>query len=93
MLTDVEFDPFGRIFYYNSTSVVNANSLINNNGLHFMFDTMDLRYTFNITSGAATDTVMHLDNYKNVYLKVIPLENGKCKIASATPLVQELPTT
>lgn len=93
MLTNVEFDPFGRIYYYDSATNIAANKLVNNAGLTFMYDLIDLRYTFNLVSDTATSTAMHLDSNKNVYLKVIPLENGKCKIVSAIPLVQELPTT
>ena len=93
MLTNVEFDPFGRIFFYNTTTTIAANSLINNSGPVYMYDLIDLRYTFNITSGVASETVMTLVSNKNVYLKVYPTTNGKVKLASATPLVQELPST
>ena len=91
MLTNVEFDPFGRIYYYNSTTNISANGRISNSGPAFMWDLFDARYTFNLVNGTATETAMNLVAYKNVYIKLSPQSNGKVKLASATPLVQELP--
>lgn len=87
ILTNVEFDPFGIIYYYGSTSGVSANGYISAGSLYYHYGA-DLRYTFNIST-----TVNALTTNKNVYLKVSPQSNGKVKLASATPLVQDLPTT
>lgn len=87
ILTNVEFDPFGIIYYYDSTSGVSANGYISAGSLYYHYGA-DLRYTFNIST-----TVNALTTNKNVYLKVSPQSNGKVKLASATPLVQDLPTT
>lgn len=88
ILTNVEFDPFGLILYYNSTTTFSANNAAATTYLAWVFDTVDLRYTFNIS-----DSVNPLITDKNVYLKVSPQNNGKVKLASATPLVQTLPST
>ena len=86
MLTDVEFDPFGRIYYYNNTTVVNAGGTVGAGGLFWSQGAIDLRYSFNCSGSTLTAK-------KPVYLVVTPLSNGRCKIASADPLAQELPTT
>lgn len=88
ILTNLEFDPFGRIYYYDSTTTVNAGNLISGGALYYTRSGTDLRYTFNISA-----SVSPLTAHKYVYMKVIPLANGKVKLASAMPLVQELPTT
>lgn len=84
MLTSVQFDPFGHIFYWNSTGTINANAAIRGDYLYNSCN-IDLRYTFNVTS--------NLTASKDVYLKVSPQTNGLVKMASATPLVQTLPTS
>ena len=88
ILTNVEFDPFEQIYYYDSTTSVSANSLISGNALQYTKDNLDLRLVFNIN-----DTTSPLTLHKDVYMKVTPLSNGKVKLASAMPLVQELPST
>ena len=85
MLTNVEFDPFGRIYYYSSTSTVAANGNISGGGRFWAINGVDLRYSFN----CGTTLTAH----KPFYLVVTPLSNGKVKIASTTPWVQTLPTT
>lgn len=94
MLTDVEFDPFGRIYYYSTTTTSPGGAPVaSSSSLLFMHELADLRYTFNITSGTASEGVAKLTDKQPVYLKVAPLSNGKVKLASAAPLVQELPST
>ncbi len=83
MLTNVTFDPFGKIYYYNTTTTIAANGNINGGSLLY-HAVVDFRYSVNQTTITA---------YKDVYLQVIPQSDGMVKIASATPLVQELPTT
>ena len=84
MLTNVEFDPFGKIFYYNSTTAVSANAAAGAGALFYSISGMDLRYTFN----CGTTLTAH----QPFYLVVTPTSGGKCKIASATPWAQTLPS-
>ena len=88
ILTNIEFDPFEQIYYYDSSTTVNANSLIGGNALAYTKENIDLRIVFNID-----DNTSPLTLHKDVYMKVTPLSNGKVKLASAMPLVQELPST
>lgn len=84
MLTSVDFMPFGKIFYWNSTNTVNANANIGSGSLYYICS-VDLRYTFN----CGTTLTAH----KNIYLKCSKQSNGKVRIADASPLTQTLPTT
>ena len=88
ILTDVEFDPFGEIFYYASTTNVAANGDVPGTYLCFAHGDVDLRYSLNISN-----TVNPLTAKKDVYIKVSPQANGKVKLAAAYPIVQDLPTT
>ena len=84
-LTDTDFDPFGPIFYWNSSSWYNAGRTIDATYL-WVKRAVDLRYSFN----EGTTLVEH----KSVYLKCEPLTNGRAKFASGGhPIVQDLPTT
>ena len=82
-LTTEEFDPFGHIMYYNSTTNVNANASITGNQLYYQLN-IDLRYSFN--------TGTTLTNNRAVYLVAVPQSNGKAKLHS-TPITQTLPST
>jgi len=77
MLTDVEFDPFGWILYYNTTTTVSAGSNVGAGSLGWAWSGIDLRYTFNCGTT--------LTSHKPFYLVVTPTSNGKCKIASSSP--------
>lgn len=81
-LTTEAFDPFGPIWYYNTTTTVNAGS--NAGSLYYYANTIDLRYSFN--------TAKTLTASKNVYIVCDPQSNGKVKLAS-NPISQSLPTT
>ena len=85
MLTNVEFDPFGWIYYYSSTTAISAAGGIGAGSLYFHYSGVDLRYTFN----CGTTLTAH----KPIYLVVTPTSNGMCKIASTTPWTQTLPST
>jgi len=85
MLTNVEFDPFGDIFYYATTTTVNANARVNGGYMCYAHGALDLRYTFNCGQT--------LTAYAPVYLKVSLQSNGKVKIADSTPWEQTLPST
>lgn len=88
ILTDIEFDPFSQIYYYDSTTTISADGSISAGALYYSRNDIDLRYSFNIDNSTDPLTI-----HKDVYMKVTPLANGKVKIASAMPLVQELPET
>ena len=82
-LTTAEFNPFGQILYYNSTTAVSANGAIAASALVQQIN-MDLRYSFN--------TGTTLTSGKDVYVVATPQSNGMAKLAS-TPISQTLPTT
>ena len=86
MLTTMEFDPFEKIYYYSSTTAIAANGSINGSALCYTRSGLDLRYTFNCGDSSLTA-------HKDVYLKCSKQSNGKFRIASASPLVQALPTS
>ena len=86
MLTTVEFEPFEKIYYYDSTTAVAANGSINAGTLYYTRSGLDLRYTFNCGDSSLTA-------HKDVYLKCSKQSNGKFRIASASPLTQALPSS
>ena len=81
-LTTEAFDPFGPIWYYNTTSTVNAGSKAGS--LYYYANTIDLRYSFN--------TANTLTASQNVYIVCDPQSNGNVKLAS-NPISQYLPIT
>ena len=85
MLTDVEFDPFGCIYYWESTATKAANATVDGGTPRYAYWAVDLRYTFN----CGTTLTAH----KPLYLKTSLQSNGMVKLASASPLAQALPTT
>lgn len=85
MLTNVEFDPFGDIYYYNTTTAVTAGKRISGNNLCYSYATADLRYTFNCDKTLTANAPF--------YLKVIKQSNGKVKLATGNPWAQTLPST
>ena len=84
MLTNVEFDPFGEILYYNTTGTINANARVPGGNSLYMAN-LDLRYSFNCGST--------LTAFAPFYLVVDLQSNGKVKLASTTPWSQTLPST
>lgn len=88
ILTEVEFDPFGEIYYYVTTSTIAKDASAAATNMTYARGAVDLRYSLNISA-----SVNALTEAKDVYMKVIPLSNGKVKLAAAFPLVQELPNT
>lgn len=87
MLTGVDLDLSEKIYYYDSTTTVAANGSIGAGVLHFTrASVVDLRYTFNIETTTLTA-------HKDLYLKVSMQSNGLFRLASASPLVQTLPST
>lgn len=80
-------DPFGAIYYYGSTSTVNANDSFGAASLWQQY-AISLGYSFNTTGAALT-----LSYPKAVYIKAAPTSDGKAIIDADTPYVQTLPTT
>ena len=85
MLTDVEFDPFGEILYYSTSTALDPEARIGATSALFEYGAIDLRYTFNCAST--------LTSFEPIYLKVIIQSNGKAKIATDQAWAQELPST
>lgn len=85
MLTDVEFNAFGHIFYYTSTTTISASANIGAGSTAWAWSGINLRYTFNCGTTLTAN--------KPFYLVVTPTSNGKCKIASTTPWAHTLPST
>lgn len=86
ILTNVEFDAFGKIYYYGTTTTVAANTRITTQNLYYHYTYVDLRYIFNVTTSTFTGN-------EPLYLVVSPQSNGRVKLASATPYTQTLPST
>ena len=84
MLTNEEFDPFGEIVFWDTTNIIAANGAINNTRKFTC--AFDLRYTFNCGTSSLTGN-------RPLYLKVSLQSNGKVKLASASPLIQTLPSS
>lgn len=86
-LTTEAFDPFGQIFYYESTNTYSAGAKLANWNRMWLFSgnsLVDLRYSFN------TGTTLTAN--KAVYLVCVPQSNGLAKLHSA-PIAQDLPTS
>lgn len=82
-----KINPFGSIFYYSATASVAANTRPSATALWEQY-AIALGYSFNRTGAALT-----LTSWKPVYLKCAPQTDGSAIIDSATPYVQDLPTT
>ena len=82
-LTTSEFNPFGDILYYSSTTTISANANIPAFVLWAQYS-VNLSYSFNTTNT--------LTAQKAVYIVATPQANGKAKLYS-TPITQALPTT
>lgn len=84
-LTTESFDPFGPIYYYNSTTTYSANAVIAADGALYDQYRFDLRYSFN--------TGTTLTAYKLVYLVMKLDDNGRTAKLHSTPITQTEPTT
>ena len=86
-VTQIKIDPFGDIRYYSSTTSVNVSSHPGATALWQQY-VVTLGYSFNRTGAALT-----LISRKPVYVVAAPQEDGSAIIDSATPFVQDLPTS
>ncbi len=84
MLTTVDFMPFGKIYYYSSTTNVAANANMTT-ALYYHRNGVDLRYTFNCEKT--------LTAHRNIYLKCAKQSNGMFRIVADPCWTQTLPTT
>ena len=87
-LTTDSFDPFGEIFYWNSTNTYSANTNIGNVNLYRQY-LADFRYSFNC---GGYDTTSTLTAREPLYLVAVPQSDGTAKLHDS-PLTQVLPTT
>ena len=88
-----KFDPFGEIYYYNSTTTKAANAALGNDVLYRQV-LVDARYAFDISASSTSK----FDPRKPVYLTAILQSDGTAiltKPAGSTigPLAQDLPST
>lgn len=84
VLTTEDFDPFGPIYYYASTTNKAADANINNAYCYFKTHSADMRYSFNTGST--------LTPYRAVYLVAKMQPNGRAKLHTS-PISQSLPSS
>ena len=84
-LTTDSFDPYGAIYYYNTTTGVAASESPSASYMWLLYHNVDLRYGFN-----AGTTLVAKDN---VYIKCSPQNDGSVKLAGNDCIVQSLPNT
>lgn len=83
-LTTNEFNPFGDIFYYATTTTVSSGGTFGNFTLYRQYELVDLRYSFN--------TGTTLTAKKAVYMVCAPQTSGMVKLHTS-PISQTLPNT
>ena len=84
-LTTDSFDPYGAIYYYNTTTGVAAGESPGASYMWLLYPTVDLRYGFNTGT-----TLIAKDN---IYIKCSPQSDGSVKLAGDDCIVQTLPST
>ena len=87
-LTTDSFDPFGEIFYWNSTTTYSANANVGNGSWYRQY-LADLRYSFNC---GGYDVASTLTARAPLYLVCSPQSDGTAKLHSS-PLSMTLPST
>ena len=83
-LTTEEFDPFGPIYYYSSSTTRTTSDLTTAGTLYQQYAIIDLRYSFN------TGTTLTAN--KPVFIVADLKSNGMATLTSS-PIAQDLPTT
>lgn len=83
-LTTASFNPFAPIYYYSTTTTVEAGSLIDAASFWYAYNTVDLRYSFNAGSTLVANT--------DVYIKAT-FDGSMATLATDQPIVQALPST
>lgn len=87
--TTESFDPFGEIYYRNSSGAIAANDTIGNSILYRQI-LVDARYSFTGVTNSASTSVMSAG--KPVYIVCVPQSDGQVKLYS-NPLSFTAPTT
>lgn len=87
-LTIDSFDPFGEIFFWNSTSTASANANVGDGALYRQY-LADLRYSFNC---GGYDTTSTLTGRMPLYLVATPQADGTAKLY-IEPLSMYLPSS
>lgn len=100
-LNDTPFDPYGPIYFYSSTTTVNAGSNVAAGAL-FQHINFDCRYSMNIQSDGTSGTTA-LTPYKPVFIKakydkesgyaVLYPNSSSSNYLERSSIVQELPIT
>lgn len=86
MLTSVDFDPFGRIYFWNSTTSWSAQAIPPQYyNCYYQYATVDIRYSINCGQTLTAN--------QQIYLKVVPQNNGLVRLASDPCWTQTLPST
>lgn len=86
--TTESFNPFGEIYYRNSSGAIAANGYVGNATLYRQI-LVDARYSF---TGVLNDASSVMAANKSVYIVCIPQSDGFVKLAE-NPLAFELPDT
>lgn len=84
-LTTDSFDPFGEIFYYNTTTAVEANASPGASYLWLQQSAVTLKYSFN--------TGETLTAKEPVYVRCVLQSDGRVKLDGNDCVVQSLPST
>lgn len=84
-LTLTSFDPFAPIYYYSTSTTINANASPGVAYLWQQYSGVNLKYAFN-----AGET---LTAQQPVYLKCVPQNDGSVKLCGNDCIVQELPSS
>ena len=85
-VNQTKINPFGRIFYYSSTSAISQGS---RPGVSALWEQYAVTLGYSFAKGAA----LTMTSWKPVYLKCAPQTDGSAIIDSTNPWVQDLPTT
>lgn len=87
-VNQAKIDPFGPIWYYSTTTAIEANAGVGASYLWMQYSAISLGYSFNRTGAALTMTARY-----PVYLKCAPQSDGSAIMDADTPIVQALPST
>lgn len=85
-VTQTPIDPFGRITYYNYTTIKQAGEMA---GVSYVCDQNAVTLGYSFAKGSA----LTMTPWKPVYLKCQPQSDGSAIIDATTPWVQDLPNT
>ena len=86
-VNQAKIDPFAPIWYYSTTTAIEANAGVSASYLWMQYSAIPLGYAFNRTGAALTMTARY-----PVYLKCAPQSDGSAIMDADTPIVQALPS-